>query len=316
MRVNVTRELKLALIVGFSLVLVVTILVSDYFSKARRVSLATPAGDTQVALRAAPDWKPAPPEQLAPSNPALGGLDAAVPPPVGGSDMGEGSSLASGPAPIVIRQGSGWKDSSIDSGTLGAVVSKVPDQPLVRTRVEPELNGGVMPVKPALGSGAVVPPDSGISTPVTKVITTAGEKSHTVSAGDTLYVISKKYYGTTKYWKELAAFNSATLKSPEALKLGQKLRIPTVDLLGGTKPSDVGGVVKLDTKSDGKQDAKGNKSAPAPAGKTYTVQKGDTPGVIAQKTLGTSRKATELMKFNKIDDETGLRIGMVLNIPN
>ena len=58
MRVNVTRELKLALIVGFSLVLVVTILVSDYFSKARRVSLATPAGDTQVSMKAAPDWKP------------------------------------------------------------------------------------------------------------------------------------------------------------------------------------------------------------------------------------------------------------------
>jgi LysM repeat protein len=46
------------------------------------------------------------------------------------------------------------------------------------------------------------------------------------------------------------------------------------------------------------------------------VQKGDTPGAIAQKTLGTSRKASDLMKYNKIDDEGALKIGMVLNIPN
>lgn len=327
---NVTRELKLALIVGFSLVLVVTILVSDYFSKARRVSLATPAGDTQVAMKAAPDWKPAPPEQLTPSNPALGGMDAAVPPPVGASDGTlTASGVTGGSSPIEIRQGSGWNDQTVASGnesTVGSVLSKTPDQPLIQTRTQPELGGAVVPPVNSLSGGdagvktSVTPvptPSNEPKTVVTPVVSTAGEKSHTVAAGDTMYVISKKYYGTTKYWKELAAFNAATLKNPAALKLGQKLRIPAVEVLGGTKPADLGGVAKVEPKTDIKTDSKNTaKPMTKPGTKTYTVQKGDTPGAIAQKTLGTSRKASELMKFNKLEDETGLKIGMVLNIPN
>lgn len=324
MRVNVTRELKLALIVGFSLVLVVTILVSDYFSKARRVSLATPAGDTQVSMKAAPDWKPMPPEQLAPSNPALGGLDNAVPPPVGGNDGTLATGPNAGPAPIEIRQGSAWNDVNT-TGTVGGTdtgLGKLPGQPLIQTKVEPQLGGAVLPYQPVTPNG--LSQDGGVKTtvvpvpaPTTIETPSANEKSHTVGSGDTMYVISKKYYGTTKYWKELAAFNAATLKNPAALKLGQKLRIPAVEVLGGTKPADVGGVAKVDTKTDVKPDAKNaTKPAVKPGSKTYTVQKGDTPGAIAQKTLGTSRKANELMKFNKIDDDAGLKIGMVLNIPN
>ncbi len=324
MRVNVTRELKLALIVGFSLVLVVTILVSDYFSKARRVSLATPAGDTQVAMKAAPDWKPAPPEQLTPTNPEQGGLGAAVPPPVG-----DGSLMASGPAPIEIRQGAGWGggSTSISGDGLGGVLNKTPDQPMIQTHVEPVLGGAAVPsgnqTPEYVPAKTSVTPELPIKTTVTPVpvgptaTPAANEKTHTVASGDTMYVICKKYYGTTKYWKELAAFNSATLKNPAALKLGQKLRIPSVEVLGGTKPADVGGVASSEPKSDAKPEAKPTtKPTTKPNGKTYIVQKGDTPGAIAQKTLGTSRKANELMKFNKIDDEGALKIGMVLNIPN
>ena len=320
MRVNVTRELKLALIVGFSLVLVVTILVSDYFSKARRVSLATPAGDTQVSMKAAPDWKPAPPEQLLPTSPEQGGMGAAVPPPVGGTDgsLVAGGSIP-GSGPIEIRQGSAWNDASTTTSGVESALSKVPGQPLIQTRVEPEIGGG-MAVPPS-----VLTPDHGMPAkttvvPVPTVVETPGvnEKSHTVASGDTMYVISKKYYGTTKYWKELAAFNASTVKNPAALKLGQKLRIPSVEMLGGTKPADVGGVAQGEKKVEPVKSAvKQPTATPSkPNGKTYTVQKGDTPGAIAQKTLGTSRKANELMKFNKIDDDAGLKIGMVLNIPN
>lgn len=319
---NVTRELKLALIVGFSLVLVVTILVSDYFSKARRVSLATPAGDTQVSMKAAPDWKPAPPDQLTPTNPEQGGLSAAVPPPVG-----DGLAVARDPGTVEIRQGSGWNEGTTSiSGGVESVLSKTPDQPLIRTRVEPEIGGMVVPpaiTTPESTSRTTVMPETPGKTTVTPVpsvpapVTTAGEKTHTVSSGDTMYVICKKYYGTTKYWKELAAFNSATVKNPAALKLGQKLRIPAIEVLGGTKPSDVSGVASSEPKSDAKPESKPTaKPATKPAGKTYIVQKGDTPGAIAQKTLGTSRKASDLMKYNKIDDEASLKIGMVLNIPN
>ena len=41
MHPSVTREHKLALIIGFSLVLVVGVLISDHFSKARSAQVAT-----------------------------------------------------------------------------------------------------------------------------------------------------------------------------------------------------------------------------------------------------------------------------------
>jgi len=67
--------------------------------------------------------------------------------------------------------------------------------------------------------------------------------------------------------------------------------------------------------------------APAPAGSpvaaepasteegTYTVESGDTLGLIAQKTLGTSRKAADLAKFNGISIDTPLKVGRELRIP-
>ncbi|MEK6702127.1 MAG: LysM peptidoglycan-binding domain-containing protein [Planctomycetota bacterium] len=47
----VTRELKLALIVGFSLVLVVAVLISDHFSAVRRGNLAPISGDDPGSLQ-------------------------------------------------------------------------------------------------------------------------------------------------------------------------------------------------------------------------------------------------------------------------
>lgn len=47
----VTRELKLALIIGFALVLLVAVLISDYFSSARRGNLAPFAGDDAGSLQ-------------------------------------------------------------------------------------------------------------------------------------------------------------------------------------------------------------------------------------------------------------------------
>jgi nucleoid-associated protein YgaU len=56
--------------------------------------------------------------------------------------------------------------------------------------------------------------------------------------------------------------------------------------------------------------------APVPAEEgTYTVESGDTLGLIAQKTLGTSRKAADLARFNGISVDTPLRVGRELRIP-
>ncbi len=51
-------------------------------------------------------------------------------------------------------------------------------------------------------------------------------KSYTVSAGDTLSSISRKVYGNSNRWREIYNANKDTMANPQALKVGQTLRIP------------------------------------------------------------------------------------------
>lgn len=55
-------------------------------------------------------------------------------------------------------------------------------------------------------------------------------EKYTVQKGDTLQKISKKYYGTTKRWKKIYDNNKAVLKTPNSLRPGQVLDIPTEGL--------------------------------------------------------------------------------------
>ncbi|MDD3296181.1 MAG: LysM peptidoglycan-binding domain-containing protein [Candidatus Omnitrophica bacterium] len=54
-------------------------------------------------------------------------------------------------------------------------------------------------------------------------------KTYTVQKNDTLQKISKKFYGTTKKWKMLFEANRDTLKSPDRLYPGKKIKIPVLN---------------------------------------------------------------------------------------
>lgn len=54
----------------------------------------------------------------------------------------------------------------------------------------------------------------------------SGATAYTVVAGDTLSGISRKVYGTPNNWRRIYDANRDTLPSPNALKVGQSLRIP------------------------------------------------------------------------------------------
>lgn len=55
---------------------------------------------------------------------------------------------------------------------------------------------------------------------------TSGD-THVVAAGDTLSSLSRKYYGSTKYWEKLYSANKSTIGSnPANLKVGSKLTVP------------------------------------------------------------------------------------------
>ncbi|HEU4393953.1 MAG TPA: LysM domain-containing protein [Planctomycetota bacterium] len=53
----------------------------------------------------------------------------------------------------------------------------------------------------------------------------------------------------------------------------------------------------------------------APQEAEYTVEPGDTLGRIASRTLGSSRRAAEIARYNGFDIETPIRVGQVLRLP-
>ena len=57
-------------------------------------------------------------------------------------------------------------------------------------------------------------------------------KKYTVRKDDTLQKISKKFYGTTRRWKELYNVNREVLKGPDEIYPGQIIEIPIEELPG------------------------------------------------------------------------------------
>jgi len=55
----------------------------------------------------------------------------------------------------------------------------------------------------------------------------ASAEYYVVQKGDTLQKISEKFFGTTKKWKSIYEANKNILKSPDRIRTGQKLVIPS-----------------------------------------------------------------------------------------
>ncbi len=331
-----TRELKLALIVGFSLVLVVMVLVSDHLSKARKAELAPPANEIALAGKIGTPTT----STLNPSDGSAIVNPNAIADPLASSTGGT-DALSQ---PVVIRQGSGSIENqqlSLEEAArkLGMATKEGNGNAMIG--VEPTLikSNELYPPSPISNAPSGVTPmgDSGAPAPLspTKYAPTEGvklgvtpspidtmkqevaaatnaDKMHKVESGESLYAIAKHYYGNGKYWKQLLEYNKGSLKSENALKLGMKIKVPELAILTG-KPSDSTVATLVDPKIVPAKPV-ATKTATG-KGKTYTVQKGDTPGAIAQKALGTSKRARELMDLNKITNDGGLKIGMVLQLP-
>lgn len=60
---------------------------------------------------------------------------------------------------------------------------------------------------------------------------TTGHQTYTIKSGDTLGSISKKFFGTTTKWKEIAKANN--ISDPGKIKVGQMIEIPTTNLERG-----------------------------------------------------------------------------------
>ncbi|MCM8799592.1 MAG: LysM peptidoglycan-binding domain-containing protein [Candidatus Omnitrophica bacterium] len=55
-------------------------------------------------------------------------------------------------------------------------------------------------------------------------------EKYTIQKNDTLQKISKKFYGTTKYWQRIYEANRSILKDPNSIYPGQVINIPLEEL--------------------------------------------------------------------------------------
>src|SRR5437899_2523305 len=53
-----------------------------------------------------------------------------------------------------------------------------------------------------------------------------GDRSYVVQPGDTLFSISRKFYKSSKHWKEIRDANEKNIRDPKKLTAGQTLMIP------------------------------------------------------------------------------------------
>ena len=106
--------------------------------------------------------------------------------------------------------------------------------------IEPERLKIGQKIRIPASAGAVVAMDtaSSVSTPnptsrTSDASSTSGGQTHVVAKGDTLSSISRKYFGSDKYWRQILAANKGA--SEKTLKIGQKLVIPTREAFAGAE---------------------------------------------------------------------------------
>jgi len=139
-------------------------------------------------------------------------------------------------------------------------------------------------------------------------------KVYSVQNGDNYWTISRKAYGTAKYFQALAAYNRVRIPDPKKLRPGMKVLVPAAAVLKKRFPK-LSHVSRKGTGADAKQPPgfyRDRSGQPM-----YRVGKSDTLGSIAQKHLGRASRWIQIYQMNRkrIKNPNRLKIGTELRLP-
>lgn len=316
-----TRETKFSLIVGFTLILVVGVLLSDHFSGANRSALADVTGLPEDA------------ESILP--PQAMDLSESIPAPPPRARQDRTADTPREPAPLVIHQGSsqplnpfGAHDAPVEVPSLSQTNLKLTDPladnpnftpvdpandpfqprftrtPPQQTPTNPVEPRALQPVEPSAMNGpASNPPaaNSGQAQPETPA------SWHVVKKDESLMTISRFYYGSVRHWRKILEANPGRVDADGGIRIGAPLLIPSRESILG--PST--------TPAAPTTDAAPPRATPTDTPRTYTVKAGDTLSKIAQRELGSKSRINDIIALNgdRLSDPDDIRVGMVLRLP-
>jgi nucleoid-associated protein YgaU len=128
---------------------------------------------------------------------------------------------------------------------------------------------------------------------------------HKVKPNDSLFKLSRKYYGDEAKWHKIYEVNRGNMSSPNALYIGQELLIPEITL---AKKVTLSMEVPLKKRQDSEMSIKTIE---------HTIVPGDTLYHLARKYYDDSTMWRKIYEANEdtIEDESFLEKGQILIIP-
>lgn len=178
--------------------------------------------------------------------------------------------------------------------------------------------------------------DTGETSPTGTKTEQADQKdSYTVAAGDTLWSISEKVYGSGYNWVDIRDANN--IENPNNLDEGTELIIPDVEARGinnqiaettstpeatiaptptpslSPKPTEMAEDKAEDKNEEVVSGSEADKSVPA--GEEYTVVRGDNLWDIAVAAYGDGFRWVEIAEANNLMNPSIIHAGNVLTIP-
>ncbi len=226
-----TRENKVALVVGFALVLFVGILVSDHMSKAQTqrsaefvpaVNRSKPASERPVHFvnLQAPGSTPPAPQAFAPASDG----SPATPPAVDRAVPGEPPppTAIAGPAVHVYEVKPGESLSIICQRVYGEVSL---------TEALAAHNGISDPDRVWAGKQLTLPPLHLLTAVPDDASPGGGDRAdepgtYRVIEGDSLSTIAQRFLGSADRWRQLYKFNRQVMSNPDTVRVGTVLKIP------------------------------------------------------------------------------------------
>ena len=230
-----------------------------------------------------PTWD-APPVEFAPTEPVL--ADATPTEPTFPSEPGFGDERGFGEIP-----------TSREAPALtapGAVVAEASPEPPRRDEA----------VRPA---AAVVPEPFRFRGPKDRKIAE-------VRPGETYWTISKRAYGSVKFFKALARYNAKRIRDPRKLQPGMKVVCPTPEALRPYDPDLLAEAERAANPAPKLSNGFGQDERGRPV---FVVGPNDTLGGIAHAHLGKASRWKQIYAINrdKIPDPNRLKPGTLLDLP-